>query len=191
MNGDVQQKSWLKTYLTNRRIETALETLLLILAGAFAITLHARLRIPMNIPGHHGVEFMAIILAARLSSSMKWASSISAAGIGIFILFPVLGFNDPMMGFNYMLPCFLIDFAWQKVKDSKYASLLLSIAAGFAYMLIPVSRLIITFTIGYPYASFMKHGYITPVATFFIFGVLGGLLGTGLYKLGKRLLSKH
>ena len=190
MNGDVQQKSWLKTYLTNSRVETALEALLLILAGALAITLHARLRIPMNIPGHHGVEFMAIILAARLSSNLKWASSISAIGIGIFILFPVLGFNDPMMGFNYMLPCFFMDFAWQNVKFKKHASLLLSVAAGLAYMLIPISRIITTLTIGYPYSSFIKHGFITPVVTFLIFGFLGGLLGTGLYKLGRRIFIK-
>jgi hypothetical protein len=133
---------------------------------------------------------MAIILAARLSSNMKWAASISAAGIGIFILFPVLGFNDPMMGFNYMLPCFFIDFAWQRFKYNKYASLVLSIAAGFAYMLIPISRIITTFSVGYPYASFIKHGYVTPVVTFFIFGLLGGLLGTGLYKLGRSFFAK-
>ena len=190
MNGNVQQKSWLKGFLTDSRVETVLEAILLFLAGVLAITLHARLRIPMNIPGHHGVEFMAIILAARLASKMKWASSISAMGIGIFILFPVLGFNDPMMGFNYMLPCFFMDFAWQNTRNKKYANLMLALAAGFAYMLIPISRLVTTFTTGFPYSSFIKHGYVTPVVTFLIFGFLGGLLGSGIYKLVKRLLHK-
>lgn len=190
MNGNVQQKNLLKEYLTNNTLAKTLEIIILFLAGALAIVLHARLRIPMNIPGHHGIEFMAIILTARLSSNMKWASSISAIGIGVFIFFPVLGFTDPMMGFNYMLPCFFMDFAWQNARTKKYASFLLALAAGIAYMLIPLSRIVTTLTTAYPYSSFIKHGYITPVITFLIFGFLGGLLGTGIYKLGNRLFNK-
>jgi hypothetical protein len=142
------------------------------------------------VPGHHGIEFMAIIIAARLSSNMKWASSISALGIGIFILFPVLGFKDPMMGFNYMLPLFLVDIAYNYIKSEKHRNLVIALAAGFGYMLIPLSRLTLTFTTGYPYQTFLKHGFATPVFTFFFFGLLGGLLGTGIYMGGKKLLKR-
>ncbi len=190
MTGNVQQKSLSKTYLTNRTLAKVLEIILLLLAGVLAIVLHARLRTPLNIPGHHGMEFMAIILAARLSSNMKWASSISALGIGVFILFPVLGFKDPMMGFNYMLPCFFMDIAYNTIQNKKYRNLYLSIAAGFAYMLIPVSRMITTISTGYPYSSFLKHGFVTPLATFLLFGLMGGILGTGIYFIGKKLLNK-
>lgn len=190
MNGNVQQKSLLKEFLTNRILANVLEIILLLLAGVIAIVLHARLRTPLNIPGHHGVEFMAIILAARLNSSIKWASSISALGIGIFILFPVLGFKDPMMGFNYMLPCFFLDFVFNNIKSTKFRNTILAVAAGLGYMLIPVSRLITTTVTGYPYTSFIKHGTITPLVTFLIFGMLGGLLGTGIYFLGKKLFKK-
>lgn len=191
MNGSVQQKSLLKASLTNLTITKVFEVILLLMAGVLAIVLHERLRSPINIPGHHGMEFMAIILAARLSSKIKWASSISAIGIGIFILFPVLGFKDPMMGFNYMLPCFFLDVAYQAIRNNKYSLVLFSIAAGLAYMLIPISRIIITLTTAYPYATFLKHGIITPVATFFLFGMMGGLLGTGLFKLGKKVFRNH
>lgn len=190
MSGNVQQKSLLKEYLTNETFSKVLEVIVILLAGTLAIVLHARLRIPMNVPGHHGIEFMAIIVAVRLASKMKWAASISALGIGVFILFPILGFKDPMMGFNYMLPCVFMDFAYNQVKFNKYKNILIAISAGLAYMLIPISRIITTFATGYPYSTFLKHGFITPVVTFFIFGLLGGLLGTGLYKLGKRLFDK-
>lgn len=190
MTGNVQQKSLSKAYLTNRTLAKVLEIILLLLAGVLAIVLHARLRTPLNIPGHHGMEFMAIILATRLSSNMKWASSISALGIGVFILFPVLGFKDPMMGFNYMLPCFFMDIAYNTIQNKKYRNLYLSIAAGFAYMLIPVSRMITTISTGYPYSSFLKHGFVTPLATFLLFGLMGGILGTGIYFIGKKLLNK-
>ena len=191
MTGNVQQKSLSKAYLTNHTLAKVFEITLLLLAGVLAIVLHARLRTPLNIPGHHGMEFMAIILAARLSSNMKWASSISAFGIGVFILFPVLGFKDPMMGFNYMLPCFLMDIAYNTIQNNKYRNLFLVAAAGFAYLLIPVSRIITTISTGYPYSTFLKHGFVTPVLTFFLFGILGGILGTGIYSIGKKLFNKR
>jgi len=190
MNGNVQQKSLSRGFLTNLTIERLLEVLLLVLAGSLAIVLHARLRIPMNIPGHHGIEFMTIILAARLSSKLKWASSISAIGIGIFILFPILGFKDPMSGFNYMLPCFALDIVYNLTRNSKYAKLLLAIGAGLGYMMVPLSRLFFSLSTGYVFPSFIKHGFITPVVSFFIFGLLGGLLGAGIYKLIRNVLNK-
>ena len=190
MNGNVQQKTLSRKYLTNLSIAGILEILLLIGAGVLAIVLHARLRTPLNIPGHHGIEFMAIILAARLSSKIKWASSISALGSGIFLLFPVLGFKDPMMGFNYMLPCFFIDLAYNFIKNNKYRNLFLSIAAGLAYLMVPMSRLITTLTTGFPYSSFLKHGFATPIFTFLLFGLLGGILGTGIYIIGKKLFKR-
>jgi len=190
MTGNVQQKSLSKTYLTNRTLAKVLEVILLLLAGILAIVLHARLRTPLNIPGHHGIEFMAIILAARLSSNIKWASSISALGIGIFILFPVLGFKDPMMGFNYMLPCFFVDIAYNSIQNKKYGNLILALPAGIGYMLIPLSRIITNVLTGYPYGSFLKYGFITPLATFLLFGLMGGILGTGIYFIGKKLLNK-
>jgi len=190
MNGNVQQKTLSRKYLTNLSIASILEILLLVGAGVLAIVLHARLRTPLNIPGHHGIEFMAIILAARLSSKIKWASSISALGIGIFLLFPVLGFKDPMMGFNYMLPCFFIDLAYNFIHNNKYRNLFLSIAAGLAYLMVPMSRLITTLTTGFPYSSFLKHGFVTPIFTFLIFGLLGGILGTGIYIIGKKLFKR-
>lgn len=190
MNGNVQQRNLLKGFLTSIDIERVLEIALLILSGALAIVLHARLRIPMNVPGHHGIEFMTIIIAARLASRMKWASSISAIGIGVFILFPVLGFKDPMSGFNYMLPCFAIDFIYNLTRNSKYAKLMLAIGAGLGYMMVPISRILFSLSTGYVFPSFLKHGMVTPVVTFFIFGVLGGLIGTGIYQLIKKIFNK-
>ncbi len=190
MNGDVRQRPILKAFPTSETLSGVLEVILLFLAGILAIVLHARLRTPINIPGHHGLEFMAIILAARLSSNLKWASSFSALGIGLFILFPVLGFKDPMMGFNYMLPCLFMDLAYFVFSNRKYNKLALSIAAGFGYMLIPLSRLITTTLTGYPYGAFIKHGFLTPITTFLLFGLLGGILGTGLHLIIKRVFSK-
>lgn len=190
MNGSAQQKSLSREYLTNPAIASVLEAVLLFLAGVFAIVLHERLRTPINVPGHHGIEFMGVILAARLSSKMKWAASISALGIGVFVLFPVLGFKDPMMGFNYMLPCFVLDLAYLAIPTSKFKNVFLALAAGLGYLMIPVSRIVITFSTGYPYSSFLKHGFVTPLFSFFVFGAMGGLLGAGLHFVIKKIFKK-
>ena len=190
MNGNVQQKSLSRASQTSLNTAKVLEVTLLFLAGVLAIVLHERLRNPIGIPGHHGLEFMAIILAARLSSKIKWAASISALGIGIFILFPVLGFKDPMMGFNYMLPCFFMDLTYNFVPVKKYRNIMLIVAAGLGYLMIPLSRMMVTLFTNYPYSSFLKYGFVTPLATFLLFGILGGLLGTGIYNIGKKLFNK-
>ena len=158
--------------------------------GIFAILLHARLRTPLNIPGHHGLEFMAILMAGRVASKIKWASSISSLGIGIVLLFPVFGFKDPFMGFNYMLPGLLIDIFYNLTRQLKGQMLILSLIAGFAYFTIPLSRLFIHALTGYPYSSFLKFGYFIPVVNYFFFGLAGGIFGAGISLAIKNKIRK-
>ncbi|MCF8369150.1 MAG: hypothetical protein K9G76_08920 [Bacteroidales bacterium] len=168
----------------------AAEYLLLFGIGIIAILLHARLRTPLNIPGHHGLEFMALLMAGRSVSKIKWASSVSSLGIGFILLFPVFGFNDPFMGINYMFPGFLIDILYQLTRNYKRKLLILALISGFAYLSIPLSRLLIHLSTGYPYSSFLKHGYIAPILGFFVFGLAGGFVGTGVCLSIKKRLSR-
>ncbi len=190
MTGNVQQKVLSGKLLTNLTLERVLEVILLMLAGSLAIVLHARLRTPINVPGHHGLEFMTILLATRLSSKMKFASSISAIGVGIFMFFPILGFKDPFAWFNYMLPFLMLDAVYNVSNTSKYARAFLIFGAGIAYMMVPIGRIAITLISGYPYSVFIKHGMLTPVLTFFLFGRAGGLRGSGFYIMVKKLFKK-
>ena len=52
------------------RTEAALtwqEALLLTGLGAAAVVLHSVFRFPLQLPGHHGVEWMALIIGGRLA----------------------------------------------------------------------------------------------------------------------------
>lgn len=190
MNGSALQKTTLG--LSHRTwASVALESLLLMLLGAIAITLHARMRTPLNIPGHHGLEFMAIFILSRMGSNLKFAGSISSMGIGILLLFPVLGFKDPFMGFNYMLPGFLLDVLFLSFPAWRKKLLFLTIISGLAYFTIPLSRLILMTGTGYPYNSFIKHGFATPLISFFVFGLAGGLLGAGFIYSWKKITKKR
>jgi len=174
----------------SRSLGVLLEVLFLAGIGVVAILLHARFRSPINIPGHHGLEFMALMIMGRLSSKMKFASTISSLSIGLLLLFPVFGFKDPMMGFNFMLPGILLDVYYQLGGKLKSKALFLVLIAGLAYTTVPLSRLIITLTTGYPYGAFLKHGYIVPFLSWFIFGLSGGLMGTGITNIFTKFLSK-
>lgn len=158
--------------------------------GILAILLHARLRTPLSIPGHHGLEFMAVLMAGRVASKIKWASSVSSLGIGFILLFPVFGFKDPFMGFNYMLPGILIDVLYNLTRSIKWQLLILSLIAGFAYFMIPLSRIFLSTLTGYPYASFLKFGYFIPVVSYFMFGLAGGFTGAGITLAIKRKFRK-
>ncbi len=184
MNGKVQQKT-ISGLIHNPALGRLLEMVLLLGAGMLAVTLHARLRTPFNMPGHHGLEFMAILVMARSFTNVRWAGSVSSLGIGILLLFPILGFNDPFMGLNYMLPGFLLDLVYNLPGKNKFRSLLIITGCGFAYAMIPLSRLVLHLFTGYPYQNIIKHGPLLPISSFFFFGILGGITGLGLSQLFK------
>lgn len=156
------------------------EYLALFGVGILAILLHARLRTPLNMPGHHGLEFMALLMAGRVVSKIKWASSISSLGIGFILLFPVFGFKDPFMGVNFMIPGLIIDIIYNLTRQFKWQLLVMALSAGIAYLSIPISRFIIHLISGFPYTSFLKFGYVIPMINHFLFGLAGGFLGAGV-----------
>jgi len=174
----------------NRSLGLLLEVLFLLGIGVIAILLHARLRTPLNIPGHHGIEFMGLLLLGRMSSNLRFASTISSLAIGLLMLFPVFGFSDPMMGFNYMLPGLFLDVYYQLGGQMSKKIWFLAIVSGLSYLTIPFSRLLISTSTGYLYGAFIKHGLVAPFIGFLFFGLCGGLLGTGVTRVFNNLISK-
>lgn len=190
MSGKLQEK----TLSVNSQTETLsriLEILLLFGIGALAIALRGRLRLGMNLPGHHGIYFMALIYLARKNSRLKVATSFSALGIGTMLLFPILGFRDPIQAAVYVLPAIMLDIIFlaapAKLKNNAW---LLALACGVAWMSIPISRLIISLISGIPYDSFLKHGFIYPLFAWFMSGSIGGFAGAGIQYAAKKTFLK-
>ncbi len=177
MNGHVLIKRLSGQFLT-KNASRILELMFLMLSGMLAIFLHARLRIPLNIPGHHGFEFMLILISVRWLSKLRFAASMSSVGIGLLLLFPVLGFRDPFMGFHYMLPGLALDILFFVIAGGRKFAFLMGVLAGLSYMLIPLSRSLFMLFFDYPYNSFLKHGFVFTYASFFLFAFLGGITGS-------------
>jgi hypothetical protein len=164
-----------------------LEILWLAILGALAITIRARLRIPMNLPGHHGLEVMALLLIGRKSSALPVATSISTGVAALFILFPFMGFNDPFMPVVYLLMGAVIDVMYKRVRIFRDNILFFGLLGGIAYMIIPLSRIFIHFSGLHYYGSIARGGYLYPVATHFLFGAGGALLAAAIVFAAKKI----
>lgn len=184
MNGNLHQKKPLEASLSRQGL-LALEVFLLMMAGAFAIFLHHKLRIPMNTPGHHGLEFMMIYVVLRLSSNLRYAATLAVVGTGLFIMLPGYGASTPLHSISYLLPGLLLDLFYNINRDAMRRVVALTLISGLAYMSIPLSRLLVVAATGFPYNAFIKFGTLYTIVSFFIFGMIGGLLGLGLVQIRK------
>ncbi|MBN2236672.1 MAG: hypothetical protein JW729_03880 [Bacteroidales bacterium] len=184
MNGKFQAKSTSKALAINK---LALEVLILSIVGLFAVVLRAKLRIPLSMSGHHGLEVMALLLIGRSVSKLSMASSISTLAAALLIFFPFMGFKDPFLPIIYLLMGANIDFMYQKLKQSKLQLFIFVLIGALSYSIIPSSRILIHISTGYPYESLLKAGYAYTVFSHFIFGALGGLLAFGLVYTTKKI----
>lgn len=188
MNGKLHPKgSYALSH--NRNLALVLEFMLIMMAGALAAFMHFKLRIPLNIPGHHGLEFMAIFVLIRLESRLKYAATVATLGVGILLLFPGMGAGNPVHSFGYLLPGIALDLFYQLSRGRMNLLFVASIVAGISYMSIPLSRLFVQLFAGFPYMAFIKFGVMYTILSFLFFGMLGGMLGYGLSSI-KSLLSK-
>ncbi len=178
MNLKLQQKTISKVLPTN--YASLIEALLLIGIGALAVTIRARLRIPINIPGHHGLEVMALLMAGRSMTSYKPGTTISTIAASLLMFIPFLGFKDPFLPLFYIIIGFTVDSIYVKFQKWSNNYVFLALLGGIAYMMIPISRLIISLSSIYQYGSFIKHGIFNTIILHFAFGMLGALIGTGI-----------
>jgi hypothetical protein len=156
------------------------EILLLIGIGMIGVLLHAKFRVPLKLPGHHGLIYMALLITGRLLSKKPYASSLSSVGAAVMLMFP-LGFKDPFMPLIYLLPGLILDLGTRFGHKKNMNMFLLALVCGLSYMTIPISRIIISTFTGFPYGSLL-NGFLWPLVTHFIFGAAGGLAGTALVR---------
>ncbi len=162
------------------------EAVILFFVGALAMFIHARFRWGASLPGHHGLEFMAILMASRINVQMKWSSVFITLGIGTMIALPFMGFKNPVTALGYLLPVIVLDIFYSNLKDRWRKVWLLAIIGGVAYMAVPMYRILLM-AVGFPYPVVIKYGsVVAPLAGFFSFGFLGAGFAAGLFKAIKR-----
>lgn len=164
------------------------EALLLLGSGALAVVLHRSLDYGLGLPGHHGIEWMALLIIGRLSSRFRGAGSIASVGAAFTSIIPGLRGGDPFVWIWYLLPGPILDLAFLYLPNLSSKAWLLVPLAGLAHVTKPLGRLALGPILGWTFGSF-RNGVALPIVSHFLFGMAGGLLGA-VVVLGLQRLSK-
>jgi len=182
-----QTKTISKAFPTS--ITISVQILLLLMVGFLATWLHFRFRVPLNLPGRHGLEFMVLLMGSRALSNIRISATITVTGSIIATMIPGLSYGDPLMPFIYLAMGASIDFAWYRWKNIWVWIPVAALLGGFVYSFIPVFRMIFSPFFGVLHNS-LKSGILYPWLTHFAFGFIGSLAGVGLITGLKKLIKK-
>jgi hypothetical protein len=172
----------LSNVFPNKKLSLLAEILLLFVIGALAAVLHAKLRLPMQMPGRHGLVFMAAMIIARSVTRLPYASSLTFAGAaGIMAIFP-LGIGGALAPLIYLVTGFFCDLLFRISPFQTPKVLIAGLISGISWMLIPIIRMILTLTTGMYFDAF-RFGFAYPILTHLIFGFVGGMLGFSLFQI--------
>ena len=187
MNGISSPKTASRSFLTDWTVRWW-EALLLIGSGVTAVVLHRALAMSLGVPGHHGIEWMALMILGRASSRFRGAGTLTSIGASFASTLPFLQGGNPFSWLFYLLPGLLMDFAFRYLP--RYADRLwfLVLLGGLAHATKPLGQLTMNLITGWPFGSF-RFGVLYPFASHLLFGMIGGLLG-GLMLLGIQRYSQ-
>ena len=189
MNGQFYQRNTSKESATNTSVIIT-ELLILMFFGFLLAFLRARLRIPLHIPGHHGVEVMFLIILARLITRMPIASTITTMSAAACMFIPGLGYSDPFLPVVFVLFGLFLDWAFKIFPKLHLSVPFVILISGIAYSFIPISRFLIVAFTNFPYDSFLKSLFGYNLLSHFFFGALGGSIAITSYIFANRMKSK-
>lgn len=177
-NGSMFQKNTSRVFQISNIRDWVFVTILLIL-GVAAVVLHIRMKTPLHIPGHHGLDFMMLFMAGKAFTRFRYSMTISAFGASAFAMLPILSFGNPFMPLTFLLPGIIADLMLNKNKTKNY--FFIALAGGLAYASIPLCRQFIMMATGFPFGSLLL-GLFYPFVMHFVFGALGSVIGYALIK---------
>jgi len=160
--------------------ELTLGLLMLLLAlGAGIVALGEMFRLSLGMPGHHGLEAMALLATARLSSNFRWAATIAAASAATTAVAVGAG-HGGLVPLFYLLPGLVIDAGVMLVPTWRSRLLWLPLFAGLGHASKPLLKWI---ALGgtTPHLGSMTNGLPYPFLTHLLFGFTGAFAATLLW----------
>jgi hypothetical protein len=160
----------------------------LLALGVAVAALENAFRWSLQMPGHHGIEAMALLMLARLSCSTPWSATI--AGASAAVAAPVLGADHgPLMPLFYLLPGLVLDLGYRVRPGAHGLVLYLPFVAAIAWTSKPVVRVIANLTMGMQFGS-LRSGPVYPILTHLLFGFVGGLVAVLLWRMTERVAER-
>ena len=74
--------------------------------GVMAVVLHRAFDTSLGLPGHHGMEWMALMIIGRMSSRFRGAGTLTSVGASFASTLPFLHGGNPLTG------CFIFCPVW-------------------------------------------------------------------------------
>ncbi len=175
MNGTSSLKNISKSFPTEWSLPWW-EALLLIGGGVTAVVLHRAMDLSLGLPGHHGIEWMAITLIGRASSKFRGAGTLTSIGASFASTLPFLHGDNPFTWLFYLFPGPVMDLAFRYLPRYTNKLWFMVLLGGFAHVTKPIGQLTMNLLTGWPFGSF-RYGVVYPFASHLLFGMIGGLLG--------------
>lgn len=149
----------------------------LILLGVIAAVLHAKLRLGLGLPGHHGLEWMTALLFARCASDRTWAALIVGFGAATAEVVLTAEPGHLMKAVSvYLLTAALVDILYRTTPERLRGVVAAALIASLVYAGKPAVQLAIA-ALADIELGFMRHGAWFPILTHAAFGLVGGACG--------------
>jgi hypothetical protein len=166
---------------------TAGRALFLVSLGVAIVLLEQAFRWPLQLPGHHGLEAMALLVFGRLSCTNPWSATLVGASAAVAAPF-VGADHGVLMPLFYVLPGIVLDAGyrlWPRLVSQ--ALLFLPLLAAVAFAGKPVVRVVANQLFGMQFGS-LRAGPIYPILTHLMFGFLGALAAVLVWRATERRL---
>jgi hypothetical protein len=166
---------------------TAGRAAFLVSLGVAIVLLEQAFRWPLQLPGHHGLEAMALLVFGRLSCTNPWSATLVGASAAVAAPFAGAD-HGVLMPLFYVLPGIVLDAGyrlWPRLVSQ--ALLFLPLVAAVAFASKPVVRVVANQLFGMPFGS-LRAGPIYPILTHLMFGFLGALAAVLVWRATERRL---
>ena len=160
----------------------------LVTLGVLTIVLHETFHYPLKLPGHHGLEGMALLALGRLSCTNRWAASIVALSTAATALATGAEHDLASAALN-IAPGVVMDLAVLLFSNWRTQILVLPLIAGIAHATKPIIRWGLTETMGMHFGS-LRSGVLFPLCTHLAYGFTGALIAVLLWRTMITRLSK-
>jgi hypothetical protein len=168
---------------------TAGRALFLASLGVGIVLLEQAFRWPLQLPGHHGLEAMALLVLGRLACTSPWSATLVGASAAVAA--PFMGADHGvLMPLFYLLPGMVLDLGyrlWPRLVERTL--LFLPLLAALAFASKPVVRVLANQLFGMPFGS-LRAGPVYPILTHLMFGFLGALAAMLLWRATESRLRR-
>ena len=155
--------------------------------GVAIVLLEQAFRWPLQLPGHHGLEAMALLVLGRLCCTNSWSATLVGASAAVAAPFAGAD-HGVLMPLFYVLPGIVLDLGyrlWPRLVDQ--ALLFLPLVAALAFAAKPAVRVIANQAFGMQFGS-LRAGPVYPILTHLMFGFLGALAAVLVWRATERHL---